>query len=87
MADGCAIEVVPCNLLQHIVCREGNRASDVRQSPVRGDECQFCVSAPSDNAQYPDVDPVLEVLLSKVFRNVSSFLYRPISKIFTHPGG
>src|SRR5690606_32686166 len=66
IADLGSFDVVPRHLLQHLVAEECHLAADVRQSAMRGGELELAVHHP-DDAKNPDVDPVLEVLLTEVF--------------------
>ncbi len=71
MPQRSAIDVVPSDLLQERRHRKGNRAADVRQPAMRGDERQAAAAVLSQYTENANGYLVLEVLFSQIFRDVA----------------
>ena len=66
MADGCSIDVVPCDLPQHLMARKRHLATNMGEPAMRWNEGQPFAISPQ-YAKNSDVHPVLQILLAKIF--------------------
>lgn len=68
MAYGSAVNVVSGDFTQDLVTWKGNLATNMRQSTMGGDKRQP-ITILAQNTEYTDVDSILEILLTQIFRN------------------